>query len=167
MVSFFRSCPASLTFFAFQCPIFNEMSTNGSQEVKLLKSHQIQTTKIYQCFCYTSWFPLVTSINVGISPQNLLILSLNFFATLMLNFKAIPSASPNLLNLNQEHPSKNFSVKSLKTWVYDNFFHRNLELSILLKLQHIQFNFSHIIIFCLWRHGQKLWCHNLCFKMFF
>ena len=100
-------------------------------------------------------------------PRNLLILILNFFATLMLNFKAIPSASPNLLNLNQEHPSKNFSVKSLKTWVYDNFFHRNLELPILLKLQHIQLNFSHIIIFCLWRHGQKLWCHNLCFKMFF
>ena len=51
-------------------------------------------------------FSLITSTNIGISSQNLLTFSFNPFATLLLNFKAIPSVSPKLLNLNQEHPSK-------------------------------------------------------------
>ena len=31
MTSFFRRCPANLTFLALQRPIFNKMSTHGSQ----------------------------------------------------------------------------------------------------------------------------------------
>ena len=62
----------------------------------------------------TSFFP-VTSTNVGISPQNFLTFSFNPFATLVQNFKFVPSASLKLLNLNQDHPSKKaiFLVKSL------------------------------------------------------
>ena len=54
-------------------------------------------------------FSPVTSTNVGIGPQNFP------FVTLVKNFKAIPSPSPNLLNLNQEHLSNKvvFLVKSL------------------------------------------------------
>ena len=46
----------------------------------------------------TSFSP-VTSTNVASSPQNF-----HPFATLVYNFKAIPGASPKLLNLNQDHP---------------------------------------------------------------
>ena len=60
-------------------------------------------------------FSLVTSINVGLSSQNFLTFIFNPFSTLVLNFKAIPSANPKLLNLNQDQPSKNvvFLVKFL------------------------------------------------------
>ena len=51
-------------------------------------------------------FSHVTSTNVGFGPQNLLTFSFNPFATLVQNFKFVPSASPKLLNLNQDHPSK-------------------------------------------------------------
>ena len=62
----------------------------------------------------TSFFP-VTSRNVGIGPYNFLTFTFNLFATLMQTFKLVPSASPKLLNLNQDHPSKKaiFLVKSL------------------------------------------------------
>ena len=62
----------------------------------------------------TSLFP-VTSTNVRISPQDVLIVSFNPFATLVQNLKFLPSASPTLLNLNQDHSSKKaiFLVKSL------------------------------------------------------
>ena len=62
----------------------------------------------------TSFFP-VTSTNVRISPYNFLTFSFNPFATLVQNFKFVPSASPKLLNLNQDHPLKKaiFLVKSL------------------------------------------------------
>ena len=62
----------------------------------------------------TSFFP-VTSTNVGIGPYNFLTFSFNPFATLVQNFKFVPSASPKLLNLNQDHPSQKaiFLVKSL------------------------------------------------------
>ena len=53
-----------------------------------------------------SSFSLVTSEKVGISPQNFLNFSLNPFNTLVGNVKVIPSASPKLLNLNEDHPSK-------------------------------------------------------------
>ena len=60
-------------------------------------------------------FSPVTSTNVEISPQNILTFSFNPFATLLENFKVVRSASPKLLNLNQDHPSKKvvFMVKSL------------------------------------------------------
>ena len=62
----------------------------------------------------TSFSP-VTSTNVGVGPQNVLNFSFNSFTTLVQNFKFVPSASPKLLNLNQDHPSKKFFflVKSL------------------------------------------------------
>ena len=62
----------------------------------------------------TSFSP-VTSTNVGFGPQNFLTFSFNPFATLVQNFKFVPSVSPKLLNLNQDHPSKKtiFLVKSL------------------------------------------------------
>ena len=62
----------------------------------------------------TSFLP-VTSTNVGIVPYIFLTFSFNTFATLVQNFKFVPSASPKLLNLNQDHPSKKaiFLVKSL------------------------------------------------------
>ena len=60
-------------------------------------------------------FSSVTSTNVAIRPQNFLTFSFNTFATLVLNFKFVPSAGQKLLNLNQHHPSKKmvFPVKSL------------------------------------------------------
>ena len=60
-------------------------------------------------------FAPVTSTNVGFGPQNILTFSFNPFATLVQNFKFVPTASPKLLNLNQDHPSKTiFLVKSLQ-----------------------------------------------------
>ena len=60
-------------------------------------------------------FSPVNSTNVGMSPQNFLTFTFNPFDTLVLNFKFVPSASPNLLNLNQDHSSKEvvFLVKFL------------------------------------------------------
>ena len=62
----------------------------------------------------TSFFP-VTSTNVEIDPYNFLTFSFNPFATLVQKFKFVSSASPKLLNLNQDHSSKKaiFLVKSL------------------------------------------------------
>ena len=62
----------------------------------------------------TSFFP-ITSTNVGFGPQNFQTFSFNPFATLQQNLKFVPSASPKLLNLNQDHPSikATFLVKSL------------------------------------------------------
>ena len=67
----------------------------------------------------TSFSP-VTSANVDISPKNFLNFSFNPFATLVQNCYAsasyfYTSASSNLLNLNQEHTSKElvFLVKYL------------------------------------------------------
>ena len=51
------------------------------------------------------FFP-VTSNNVRTSPQNFLTFSCNPFGTSVWNFKFAPSASAELLNLNQDHPSK-------------------------------------------------------------
>ena len=62
----------------------------------------------------TSFSP-VTSTNVGFGPKHFLTFSFNPFATLVQNLKFVLSASPKLLNLNQDHPSKKeiFLVKSL------------------------------------------------------
>ena len=49
-------------------------------------------------------FSTVTSTNVRFGPQNFLTFSFNPFATLVENFKFVPSASPKLLNWNQDHP---------------------------------------------------------------
>ena len=62
----------------------------------------------------TSFSP-VTSKNVRFGPQNFLTFIFNPFTTLVQNFKFVPSASPKLLNLNQDHPAKKaiFLAKSL------------------------------------------------------
>ena len=82
----------------------------------------------------TSFSP-VTSFNAGFCPQNLLTFSFNPFATLVENFKIVPSASPKLLNLDQDHPSekaiflvKSFMITSLiempvtKLWSHDHIY---------------------------------------------
>ena len=51
-----------------------------------------------------SSFSPIASTNVGIRPQNFLNFDFNPFATLVSNFKFEPSVSPQLLNLNQDHP---------------------------------------------------------------
>ena len=51
-------------------------------------------------------FSPVASTIVGINPLNFLTLSFNPFATLVKNFKSIPTASPKVLNLNQDYTSK-------------------------------------------------------------
>ena len=62
----------------------------------------------------TSFFP-VTSTNVAIVPYNFLAFRFSSFGTLVQNFKFVSSASPKLLNLNQDHPSRksNFSGQIL------------------------------------------------------
>ena len=50
----------------------------------------------------------VTSTNVGFRPKNFLTFSFKACVTLMSNFKAIPNANPKLLNVNQDHPAKNW-----------------------------------------------------------
>ena len=51
-------------------------------------------------------FSPVTSTKVGTSPKNCLTFSFNPFVILALNFKSKPSSNPELLNLNQDYPSK-------------------------------------------------------------
>ena len=55
------------------------------------------------------------------------------------NFKAIPSASLKVLNLNQDHLFKNvaFLVKSLQNLGYDNLSHRNHRVTKLWSQGHI------------------------------
>ena len=60
-------------------------------------------------------FSPVTSTNVGTDPQNLLTFSFNPFATLVKNFKPLPSVSPKLLNLNQGHPSNSYEIEIMIT----------------------------------------------------
>ena len=58
-------------------------------------------------------FSPVTSTNVEFGPQNFLAFSFNAFATLVQNFKFVPSANPKLLKLNQATPqNSDFLVKS-------------------------------------------------------
>ena len=56
-------------------------------------------------FCPTNFSP-VTSTNVGISPKTFLAFTFHLFTRLVQSFMCIPSASPKLLNLNQDQPSK-------------------------------------------------------------
>ena len=50
-------------------------------------------------------FSPITPRNIGISPQNFLTFNFNHFAMLVQYLKAIPSASPKSLNLNQDQSS--------------------------------------------------------------
>ena len=84
-------------------------------------------------------FSAVTSTNVGFGPKTFLNFSCNTFSTLVRNFKFLLSASPKLLNLDQDHPSKKaiFLVKSLQNWGYDNVSHRNAIVTKLSSHGHI------------------------------
>ena len=77
----------------------------------------------------TSFSP-VTSTNIRFGPQTFLTFSFNPFATLLQNFKFVFSASPKLLNLNEEHPSKKrfFWSNPYKIEVMITFFTEMLQL---------------------------------------
>ena len=83
----------------------------------------------------TSFSP-VTSTNVGICLLNFLTFSFNAFATLLQNFKAILSASPKLLNLNQDHPSK-------KWFFWSNPYKIKVMITSLIEMLELP-NFSHM-----------------------
>ena len=74
-------------------------------------------------------FFLCNYTNVGFSLQNFLTFSFNPFATLAYNF--LPSASPKLLNLNQNDPSKKrfFWSNPYKIEIVITFIKEMLELS--------------------------------------
>ena len=83
-------------------------------------------------------FPLVTSTKVRISPQKFLTFSFKPFDRLLYSFKCIPSASPKLLNLNQDHPSKKwFFWSNFYKLELDNFSYRNARTTKLWSLDHI------------------------------
>ena len=83
----------------------------------------------------SSFFSVFSKI--WISPQNFLTFSLNPFATLTQSFKAIPSTSPKLLNLNRGHPIK--KIKSLYKSSYDNCSDRVTKVD---HMTHLQYNLS-------------------------
>ena len=96
----------------------------------------------------TSFFP-VTSANIGIGRQNFLTFTFDPFATLVLNFKAIPRASPKLLNLNQDHLWK-------KRFFWSNPFKIDVVITSLREMLELpNFNFSQ-------RNARvtKLWSHD-------
>ena len=83
------------------------MNTTKTSD-KLTVNEQIRTNPIQGggAKAPPTSFSLVTSTNVRITHQNFLTFCFNPFATLVYNFKTMPIASPQLLNLNQDHPSK-------------------------------------------------------------
>ena len=93
-------------------------------------------------------FSSVTSTNVGISPQNFLTFSFNPFDRLVWNFKFVPSTSPKLLNLNQDHPWKKrfFWPNPYKNWGCDNFSYTNPRVTKLWSHDYI-----HNIIWVMWQ----------------
>ena len=109
-----------------------------------------------------------TSANVKISTQNFLAFSFNHIVTLVWNFKATPSSSPKLLNLNQEHLSKNCFFRS-------NPYKIEVMITFLIKMLELP-NFGHLTTSTIWfdsrdktvitwHHGKKLWRRNLYFKI--
>ena len=94
----------------------------------------------------TSFSP-VTSTNVGISYQNFLTFSFNLFVKLVQNFKAIPSASPKLLNLNQDHPSKKV-VSLVKSLSYSMSLYYKIEVMITSLVEVLELpNYGHMTTF--------------------
>ena len=83
----------------------NNNSNNNKNNTVVYSVNPIQDGGLGAKRPPTSFSP-VTSTNVEFGPQNFLTFSFNPFATLVQNFKFVPSASPKLLNLNQDHPSK-------------------------------------------------------------
>ena len=87
------------------------------------------------------FFP-TTSTNVGISPQNFLTFSCNPLATLVWNFKAIPSDSPNFIELEPRLSCQKsgFSGQTCKTEVMISSLKKVLAL----------LNFGHTASFTIW-----------------
>ena len=81
------------------------------------------------------FFP-VTSNNVRTSPQNFLTFSCHPFGTLVSNFKFAASASAEILNLNQDHPSK-------KAVFWSNPFKIGVVITSLIELLELP-NFGHM-----------------------
>ena len=70
----------------------------------------------------------VSSTHVEVSPKNFLTFSFNPFVTLVQNFKAITAAIPKLLNLKQDHPSRNWFFCSYPYKIEQPFFLTSLKL---------------------------------------
>ena len=85
----------SFSIFILFVLIYTKFHTNSSLNLTLINMELAKRPP-------TSFFP-VTSIDVEVSTQSFLTFSFNLFVRLVLNFKAIPSTSPKLLNLNQDH----------------------------------------------------------------
>ena len=83
----------------------------------------------------TSFFS-VTSTNIGIGPYDFLTFSFNSFATLVQNVKFVPSASPKLLNLDQDQPSK-------KQFFWSNPYKIEVMITFLIEMLQLP-NFSHM-----------------------
>ena len=105
-------------FFTLQILIYNTVNPLLYNAVKApVTRHQYSKmlgNKILKCqrACPTSFSP-VTCTNVQISPWNFLNFIRNPFTTLVQNFKFAASASPKLLKLSQDHPSKKVSGQKL------------------------------------------------------
>ena len=77
-----------------------------------------------------------TSTNVGIRSQKFLTFSFSSLATLVQNVNFVPSASPKLSNLNQDHPSK-------KEFFWSNLY--KIEVIIIFLIEMLQLpKFGHI-----------------------
>ena len=70
-------------------------------------------------------------------PQNFLTFNFNPFATLVQNFKFVPSASTKLLNVNQDHPSK-------KGFFWSNPYKIEVMITVLIEMLQLP-NFGHMI----------------------
>ena len=86
----------------------------------------------------TSFSP-VTSTNVGISSKNFLTFSFNIFATMVWNFKAIPSASPKLLAWIKTFPQN-------KWFFWSSLYKTEVMIISLIEMLELP-NFSHITTF--------------------
>ena len=73
---------------------------------------------------------------VTISPPNFLTISFKPFATLVQNFKFVPSASSKLLNLNEDHPSK-------KQFFWSNPYKTEVVITSLIEMLQLR-NFGHM-----------------------
>ena len=84
----------------------------------------------------TSFSP-VTSTNRVPNPQNFLAFSFNPFATMVKNCRVISSASPKLLNLNEDHPPK-------KWFFWSNPYKIEIMITSLIEKIELLANFAHM-----------------------
>ena len=87
-------------------------------------------------------FSSVTSKNVRVSPH-FLFFSFNPFVTLLQNFKATPSVSPKLLNLNQDHTTP------LKKWLFSNPYKIEVMITFLTEMLELP-NLGHMATSTIW-----------------